>query len=247
LAILQLTLADIRDEIRRRVGEKSGTVTTGTPHLTDAELLRQVNMYMQRLPRRVSALSSEHFPHRFRPRSLTSPTSGVAGELKLDMWHTFGDLTETSGSSTVHLPVDYDKYESFWDQTNGRELKVVSGVEKYWRKRKYHRRADTNRVGPPEAIEIMDFVSNSGTWQRRALLHPDTPSGVTPDIRMYYWRLPAVMASDSDKPDIDIKCQDLTIYGPILDFYREDDPAYERYLALERELLAGLSVTAMAV
>jgi hypothetical protein len=229
LAILQLTLADIRDEIRRRAGEKSGTVTTGTPYLTNAELLRQVNMYMQRLPRRVSALS------------------GDASELKLDMWHTFTDLAEAGGDSTVYLPTDYDRYESFWDQANGRELKVVSGVEKYWRKRKYHRRADTDRVGPPEAIEILDFVSNSGTWQRRALLHPDTPSGDTPDIRMYYWRLPAVMSADSDKPDIDIKYQDLTIYGPILDFFRDDDPAYDRYMALERELLLGLSKTAMAI
>ena len=229
MAILQLTLANCRDEIRRRIGERTGGTTISNPNVSDAELTRQINLYLQRLPRRTAQLTQS-------PR-----------EIKFDMWRTFSDLTETAGSSTVYLPVDYDRFISFWDKTNGDKLMVVKDVEKYYRKRKHLDRADTDRTGPPEAIEILGFASNSGTWQRKALLHPNTASGVTPDIRITYWRLPATVSSDSDTLDLDIKYQDVAIYGPLLEFYRDDDPAYQRYEALEREILIGLAKTASVI
>ena len=122
MAILQLTLANCRDEIRRRIGERTGGTTISNPNVSDAELTRQINLYLQRLPRRTAQLTES-------PR-----------EIKFDMWRTFSDLTETAGSSTVYLPVDYDRFISFWDQTNGSIFFFFknNNKKKYYRYSKNH-------------------------------------------------------------------------------------------------------------
>ena len=213
MAILQLTLANLHDEINLRVwGSTSPTNSWG-----DTALTRQINLYLQRLGRRTAqVLQGEG-------------VQIIDGLLHFDMWRTVGVLTETSGSSTVHFPVDYDHYISFYDITHGRKLDVIENVDKYyidqfkWRENTAHGLA--TRPGPPEAIEILGFA----------------------DIRLTYYRLPATVSSDSDEPDVDIKYQELLIYGPILEVLRDDDPSYERYVAAEKELLLGLAKTARAV
>ena len=235
MAILQLTLANLHDEINLRVwGSTSPTNSWG-----DTALTRQINLYLQSLGRKTAQV--------LQGEGVQIPE----GVLHFDMWRTVGALTETSGSSTVHFPVDYDHYISFYDITHGRKLDVIENVDKYyidqfkWRENTAHGLA--TRPGPPEAIEILGFEDNGGTWQRKGTIWPATVSGVTPNIRLTYYRLPATVSSDSDEPDIDIKYQELLIYGPILEILRDDDPSYIRYVETEKDLLLGLAKTARAV
>jgi len=239
LEVQKLTLSELHTEIRRRMGE----TTEATSHMTDAEITIQIQLYQQ---------------------GLTAKVSGLAGRpVMLDMYRTeinsagTGDsnLTVASGSSTVELPINYDHYISFWDKTQGRPIRVVENVDRFYREKFFKAFEDTNRVGAPRYIEILDFRDVSantnppaGTdWKRYATLWPSTPSGITPSIKMTYYRVPHAITSDSDTGDIDYRYQDLLIYGPLLSILRSDDPAYERYQAAEKELLAGLVSTARAV
>jgi len=239
ITIEKLSLSEIHTEVRRRIGE----TTEATSHVSDAVITIQVNLYLQGLSAKVAGI--------------------VGAPIKLDMYRTeinsagTGDsnLTVASGSSTVELPINYDHYISFWDKTHGRPIRVVQNVDRFYREKYFKLFEDTNRTGPPRYIEILDFRDVSantsppiGTdWKRYATLWPATTSGVTPSIKMTYYRLPHELVGDTETVDIDTQFQDLAIIGPMLEIMRSDDPAYDRYLAQEEKLLKGLALTARAV
>ena len=230
MAILQLTLANVHDELNQRAYGN----TAPQNGVGDTVLSRYVNNYLQSLSHRVASLMQAR------------GELAEGQQVSLDMWRTDGALTETSGSSLVHFPVDYDRYISFWDRTHGRKISPIMDVDKYWR-RKFLDRNDADFTAPTEWIEILGFVDNSNTWQRSGQLWPRTVTGVTPDIQLMYYRLPATVSADGDEPDIDIKYQNLLIYGPIQELLRDNRPSYTRYVDRERELLLGLAHTAKAI
>jgi hypothetical protein len=242
MAILQLTLALTHDELNQRAyGSAAPTNGVGDTVLNryinnygDTVLNSYINNYLQSLTHRVTSL--------LRQRREIGPDERIG----LEMWRTDGSLTETEASSTVHFPVDYDHYISFWDRTHGRKINPIENVDKYWRS-KFLDRNDTDRTGPTEWIEIQGFVDNRNIWQRTGQLWPRVVAGVTPDIQLTYYRLPAIVSVDADEPDIDIKYQNLLIYGPIQELLRDNRPSYERYVERERELLLGLAATAKSI
>jgi len=232
MAILQLTLALTHDELNLRAyGDVAPQNGVG-----DTVLTRYINNYLQSLSHRLAQVMIE--------QELLAPGQRIG----LDMWRTDGALTETSGSSLVHFPIDYDHWISFWDRTHGRVIQPIENVDKYWRS-KFLTGAleDTDRAEPNQYIEIFGFVDNSNVWQRSGQLWPRTAASTTPDIQLTYYRLPATVSSDADEPDIDIKYQNLLIYGPIQELLRDNRPSYDRYVVREKELLAGLASTARAI
>jgi hypothetical protein len=169
------------------------------------------------------------------------------GTIHLDMWRTNANLTTTSGSSTAHLPTDYDHWISFWDNTHSKRIYPVEDTHRWQRKSTRFR---DRGAGPTEAIEIKGGVTNSSTWVRVAELLPSVVSGVTPSIRMDYWRLPAkIVGSDtsSEYPDIDVKWEELLVVGTSKNLLRNDDPLYDRYDDAEKTMLFELARAAGAM
>lgn len=235
MAVQRLTLAQITTEILRITGY---TASSLAPWSSDANLYVVINRYGQRLPLRCAQVAIS--------------TLGLSqGTIRFDMHRTVVNSATTgtglriaASSSTAYLPTDFDAAISWWDRTNNRRIRPIVGVAKW------HDEVKTKPAGPPEAIEILGVVLDSSDWRRQATLHPATVSGVTPSVELTYYRLPAIMpgsAPSSEYPDTDIKYQDLWIYGPVLELMRPGDPAYDRYAALEKELLVDLAQTAKAV
>ena len=148
-----------------------------------------------------------------------------------------------ASSSTVTLPDDYDQYISFYDTTANKPIEPVKSVSKW-----HYAKLKEKVAGPPEAIEIGNAATGSVN-RRTATLYPATFTGVTPAIEMVYWRLPAVMPNSTpstEYPDSDVKYHWLWVYGPLLTLLAPGDPGFERYAALEKDLLLDLAATARA-
>jgi hypothetical protein len=229
MAVQRLTLTQIKTELLRIAGGYDGS--TSADWLTDANLYRIVNLYLQRLPARCAQVARElklpvagnsmHFT--MWRRSATATTS--AGE---------GNLVVVAGSSTVTIPTDHDETISWYDETDKRLLTEVTNVDKY------DSRLRDLPPGPPVVVEMTGISSARKTGK----FYPATKSGVTPVITLTYFGLPAKMAGsapDTEYPDIGAKWESLSIYGPALELTRPSSPTYDRYAALERELLVDLA------
>lgn len=221
MPIQRLTLANIIAELRRIYGEP----TAATSAFTDAQAVLLINGYGQRLATRCAQVAG-------RPDKTP----------RFDMWRTNGTLTCSAGSATVYFPLDYDSYIEFYDSTNRRPIYPLEKVNKYAYRTLRHK-----ALGPPEAIEIRDFATVSGDWRRQGTIYPTPPSSITPSIALVYHRLPVAMPNSSpssEYPDVDPKFQWLFVYGPACELLRSNDPSYNRFQELERELLKELAATA---
>jgi len=171
--------------------------------------------------------------------------------IRFDMWRTSIDsttvaagtsLVTAAGSSTIDFPANYDHWISFYDITHKKPIYPIEEVSRWF----YEELRDAP-AGPTKGIEILGMVSGgSSTWRRRARLRPDVAATVTPSIEMVYWRLPTDLSTATSELDIDYKYAMLGINGPMLELLRPDDPAYERYLTLEKSMLMDLARTGKA-
>ena len=228
MAILRLTLSNLETEILRLSGYAA---SADAPWTSSATLYQIINRYMQQLSIRAAEVMN----------AAGLPLGRQS--LRFDMWRTQVAMTTTSGSSNADFPTDYDHYVSFWDNTNNRPVYTIEDVERF------HPKIRLKPAGPPEFINIRGFVISGSTWVRRGILYPSTPASVTPSINLEYWRLPAIMpgsAPTTEYPDIDIKLQELAIYGPLVDLKIVSGPAYDRLVAKEKELLLELCHSAKA-
>ena len=230
MAIQRLALSDIIEEIRRNLGEP----TAAQSHIDDADLVRVINGYGQRLQMRMASVRRE---------------LGKYGMPYLNMWKTsinsttgvgIANFTVSQGSSTVTFPDDYNLYISFYDRTTNRPIDVTSRVSKW-----HFERLKEAPAGPPEAIELTDRIAASNRQQ--ATLYPAPLSSVTPDIEMFYWRYPATMpntAPTAEYPDADIQFHWMWVDGPTAQLMAPSDPAFNRFHDREREGLMDLAVKA---
>lgn len=232
MAILRLSLTNIRDIVRLAIGEQTSAtsrVEDANTTTSTASLNTIINSYAQQISNRLT--------HVMRQAGLSFETEKVYP----DFWRTSGSMTETEGSSSVTFPADYDRYISFYDRTNRKPIVAVEAVSK-WHLERLRRKS----AGPPEAIEILG-VNTSSVWT--GTLWPPTESGVTPDIELTYWRLPAIMdTADASNtyPDAPPNFHLLWVYGAVLQLTRPDDPNYTRFQALESEMLLELAQMARA-
>lgn len=235
MTIQRLSLSNIATEIKRIVGFP-GVASSDTPWATDEDLYRIVNGYGQRLGIRAAQVIGEkqqNQPLRAMRFDMyrTTTTSEVSA-----LTSVFSVIT---GSNVISFPEDLDEIISIWDLEYDKPLHKVEDVARwhpYLRKRK---------PGPPEYYEMFGL---SGV-KRLAHLHPTPPAGFTPSLELVYWRMPATMpqsglTADTSYPDADIKYHWLWVYGPAAEILRSGHPAYDRYAALEKELLIDLAKTA---
>lgn len=236
MAVQRLALSDYIEEIRRAIGEETAALS----EIDDADLARVINGYIQNLPMRCAEVATQ---------------AGVrigSGTIRFDFWKTAVNSTTTAGagnfvvaagSSDMDLPNDYDHWISWYDRTNNRPFHVIRETSRWHRDIK-------ERIGVPRYVEIRDlYAGGSSTWRRRATLYPAVVSGITPDIELTYWRLPASMPNTtaaSEYPDIDIKFQWLPVWGVVVELMRPGDPAYERYAAQERNMILAMLQSARA-
>lgn len=236
MAAQRSTVADLITEIRRIMGEPNAARS----HITDANILKVMNRYLQHLSVRAAGM--------LKSEGLSVKDS----TLHLDMWReswTSGvggaedKLVVASGSSTVNLPSNYDHFISFYDLTHKRHIPVVSlldtentKIEELLKK----------SAGPIEAIEIFGYTEDT-QWFRTARLYPDIPSGITPSIRLEGWRLPAAAETTAEYPDIDIKHEWLLVVGTAAEIMRKDDPNYDRYQQMEASYMLPLAASARTI
>jgi len=240
MAIQRLSLKDIEDAILQATGYSSSTTA---PWKSSATLYTRINEYMQRLAMRLNQIAVE--------LSQAGQINPADLPLHFDCWKTTADsgTATTEGpqvaatTATFYLPADYDHYISFYDLTVKRPIPVIERVDKY-----FIESLVTAAPGPARAIEIGGFSGASGTWRRNGTIYP-TPDG-TPSFRLTYWRIPATMltsAANTEYPDIDPKYESLAIYGPIVDLARSTGFEFDRFAALEKELLVEMCMTARSV
>lgn len=236
MAVQRLSLDNIKTELLRIAGYES---SARADWQTDANLYRIINMYGQRLSLRAAQVA----------REAGLPPTGVP---RFDMYKTRTTVTLAGGETssdvrpqtTFAFPEDYDHWISFYDLTHKRPIRPTTEVSR-WHLEKLKQKP----LGPPEAIEIVDAYLSGSTWQRRGFTYPPSPSGVNPTVELWYYRLPAIMAGTSPTAeyiDADVKYHSLWIYGPAVELLRPDDPVYDRYASLERELLLDLVYTGRA-
>jgi len=146
-----------------------------------------------------------------------------------------GDFTVTSATATGSLPADFDLPISLYDTTNNRFIKIIDTYDTT-----QYRRWREGRAGPTRALQLQDW---NGTAKRQFRLLPDVAPSTVPALRMEYYRLPATMATASNSvfPDGDYKYHYLWILETVLELLRIDDPAYDRYVALEKDMLIEMS------
>ena len=227
MAIQRLSLTNLKDLVRFWIGEEiaalskipSSNVSGGTT----ASLATVINLYGQQIPSRLALIMREQ------------GYNIQAGQIYPDWLRTSGSMTETEGSSDVTFPSDYARYISFYDRTNRRVIWPTEEVSST-----HLERLKKRDPGPPEAIEILG-VNSSSVWT--GTLWPPTEGGITPDIELIYWRLPASMADSnpgSEYPDAPPEFHILWAYGAVLEIMRPDDPAYSRFQDLERQKLTEM-------
>lgn len=226
MAIHRIHSNEIITEILDVLGFASSGVA---PWDSDTNLLVKINTNAQRIPQKLRQVAS---------------AEGRVGRAGMPMWWTTatstvstgdGNFTVTSGTATGSLPANFDMPISLYDVTNTRFIKIVDTVNTS----SYRRWREAN-AGPTRALQLQDWNESA---KRQFRLLPDVASGVTPSLRMEYYRLPATMATASDTvyPDGDYKYHYLWILETVLDLLRIDDPSYDRYLGLEKEMLVEMA------
>lgn len=229
MAVQRLTAANIETAVLEIMGYSASTTA---PWGSAANFYVRMNEYAQRLPFRLNMLARQmgiKTPIHFEcwKSSCNSSTSGTTV------------VKVTAATATIYLPSDYDHYISFWDITDKHKIPVIKDVDKY------HSDLANAVAGPTQAVEISGFVLDGSDWRRSATLYP-TPTG-TPSIRLQYYRLPAIMDAAGEYPDIDPKYESLFIYGTVCDLARNTAFEYDRYAALEKEMMADMISTARSV
>lgn len=248
MAIDILTGSEVLAEVRRRFGE----TTAATSSVTDNEIYALGNLYLQRLTRRMSqVLQGEG--HQIGQ-----------GALKLDCWVTVlnsttassaDNLKVTAATQQVGFPQNFDHPISLIDRNTGKKVHFVTQVNKYWLDRfqfgldnagvdpGYDTDVYSVRTGPPEYMELLGMATVDSSFRVEGKIWPAVPTGVTPNLELTYYRIPATIAAGTAL-DIDPKFQDLVIDGTVLSLLRDDDPVYERYLESERNMILELAKTA---
>ena len=236
MAITRLSLSDIETELLRIVGNYP--TSPDSDWKTTAALYRIINTYGQKLVMKAAQFVKSAPPGR---------------QVRIDMYRTTTNSTTTgsgllvsSGGSVIYLPVNCDLPLTLYDRTAGAQVPFVRNV------RAYHQDLLDMLPGTPAACELLDYVTVpvESTWARQGVLYPATASGVTPSLTLEFYRLPASMATDmadATYPDCDPKYDWLFVYGPACDLLRPENPTYERYKAMETEMLKELAVTAKIV
>jgi len=229
MAIQRLSLSNILTELLRIVGFASSTVSDWA---TNDNLYNIVNRYGQSIPVRMS-------------QAAQSPK-----RLLCDMWRTVVDsstsgtdvLIVAAGSSTLYLPVNCDYVVGIYDNTNGSKVEVITDVARW-----HIDEIKKKDPGPPEVVELLGYTTyaTDSTWRRYGTIYPATVTGTLPSLTITYYRLPAIMpgvAIETEYPDADPKYHSLWIYGPAAELLGPSNPAYDRYAALEKELLLDLAM-----
>ncbi len=228
MAIDRIDTDEIIQEILDITGYTSSTVA---PWKTDARLIIKINLVAHRIPQKVRQIAI---------------AQGLDGRLGLPMWWTtinsagagVGNFVVASGTAIGSLPADFDMGISVYDVTHKRPIEIVKTREEQW----YH----TLREAPAGPSRKIHFQDHAGGAQRQYRLLPDVVTGVTPSLRMEYYRLPTDVASGSSSfPDADYKYHYLWILETVLDILRPDTPNYDRYLALEKEMLVEMAESAV--
>jgi hypothetical protein len=238
MSVQRTSLTSIKTELLRIVGHETSAYADWD---TDARLYEIINRYGQRLPLRASQIAREN----------KIPIG--AGIPRFDMYKTRTTVTLTGGETdsnslpqtTFKFPTDFDHWISFYDETHKNEVVVTTEVT-----RLHLDRLKKKNPGVPEAIEIGDFYLDSTIWRRRGFIYPPSPSGMSARLELWYYRLPAVMPGtdpDNEYVDADVKYHSLWIYGPACELLRPDDPQYERYSRLEKEMLVDLVASARMI
>jgi hypothetical protein len=234
MAVQRLTLAQIITEILHITGYDS---SVNAPWETEANLIRKINMTAQKAVQRGSDT--------LRAEGKLSRT----GVVRHDMWRSTASSTGSSGSgnfvvsaasATVEFPDDLDQFISLWDKTEENWIYPISRSAK-----ERYRRFEMRPAGRTEAVEMLGYGGSN--WQRQGKLLPSVASGVTPSMELTYYRLPAIMPgsdTSTEYPDGDYKFHYLWVLEPVLELLRVDDPAYDRYLAKEKELMREFVGTA---
>jgi len=215
------------DEIIQEILDITGyTASTTAPWATDARLIIKINIAAHRIPGKLRQVAL---------------AEGRSGRMGMPMWFTTSDSTVSAGvanfvsaadSSTGLLPTDFDMAISLYDLTENRFIDVVDSASERW-----YRDLREAPAGPTKAMHIQDF--NQGA-QRAFRLLPDVTG--TPSMRLEYFRLPTDQASGAASfPDADFKYHYLWVLETILDILRPDSPDYDRYLALEKEMLLEMA------
>lgn len=230
MAELRISLADINTELLRIVGNYSSN--DKAPWGTAAKLYLIINAWSARLPANVAKIAAAN-------------GMPIKGKFRFDMYRTSGSMTTSSGSQTATFPTDYDHWISFYDETNAHPVHPIRDVSR-WHKDLKTQSASSDT----EYIEIYDFGTPSSSSVRTATLWPQVTTGVTPNITVEYWRLPAKLAGStpsSEYPDADPRFHPLWIYGPAAEVLGPNDPSYALYKGKEDALLMELATTARAI
>jgi hypothetical protein len=225
MAIERLTGANIVTEILDIMGFDDSVVA---PWDTDTRLIRKVNMVMHRVPQKIRQVAAQQ---------------GNRGRLGMPMWWTTinstisagaGNLVVTADTSTGSMPADMDFVSSIYDTTYNRFVDVIEGEPSQW-----YRDLRESGAGPHKAIHLQDHGQGA---QRVFRFLPDVIG--TPALRMEYFRLPTDFPNSdlsAEYPDGDYKYHYLWVIETVLDLIRVDDPSYDRYLQLEKEMLLEMA------
>jgi len=227
MAIDRITTAEIITELLNI----TGYISSGTaPWSSDANLIIKINLAAHRIP---SKLRQAAF------------AQGQKGRLGHPMWYTTVDSTVSAGAAnfvvtasttTGVFPTDFDMPISVYDLTHNRFIDIVEPTSDQW-----YRDLREAEPGPTKAIHIQDWTVAAASQKNFRLL-PDVAVSITPSMRLEYFRFPADVASGSSSwPDTDSKFQYLWVLETVLDLLRPDTPNYDRYLALEKEMIMEMA------
>jgi hypothetical protein len=238
MAVQRLTLDQIETAVLQIMGYSE---SANAPWTSQPNLWKRINEYMQRLPMRLNTVARE-----MATQGLLKPTELP---LHFDMWLTEATSAATgtgfkiaASASTAYMPTDFDAVQTCYDLTGKRYVPVVESVDKWM--------ADelTNAPpGTPKCIKLLGYALDGSDWRRSATIYPSTVSGVTPSMRLAYFRLPAIMVGTlptAEYPDIDPKYGSISIYGTVCDLARGTGFEFTQYAQLEREMLTEMCLTA---
>ena len=230
MAIDNISTAEITTEILQITGYTSSALA---PWASDANLVVKLNLAAHRIPQKIRQVAQ---------------ALGFQGRISMPMWFTTIDSTDSAGTgnfvvsastATGHLPVDADMVHSVIDLTDNRLIPVIESSNETW-----YEKLRRGQPGPTKYIHITGMAG--GTEQAFRLL-PDVAAGVTPSMRLEYYRIPTDLASGgSSFPDADYRFHYLWVLIGVLEILRPDTPNYERYLQLEKEMLIEMAETARA-
>ena len=229
MAIDRIHTDEIITEILNIIGHTSSAVA---PWASDANLIVKINIAAHRIPGKLRQIAVGQ---------------GMKGRLAMPMWWTTtdstpsggaGDLDTGPGVSTVSFPDDMDLLVSLYDLTNNRFIDVVEVPYS----EKWYRDLREATPGITKVLHLQGTTTFASTTVRDGRLLPDVVAGITPSLRLGYYRLPADLASGSASfPDADTAYHYLWVLETVLDLLRPDTPNYDRYLALEKEMLVEMA------